>query len=330
MYPLKFENLYYEKIWGGREFEKFRTNVPKGNIGESWDVSCNINSESIIKNGKYSGMNLDELIKLKGEKIIGTKISKDKFPLLIKLIDARENLSIQVHPNDEYAKQEGKIGKTEAWYILEAEKDSKIILGFKDNITEYELGKIMKKGEIEKYVNQVPVKKGQVYFVKSGLIHSIGAGVVLAEIQQNSDTTYRIYDYNRGRSLNIDKGLNTINLELKAEESKGLIAKKKGYNKIYLCLCREFALELYEVETFFREFSDKERFYCFTCVEGNGEVIYKDDNNNLKNVEIKKADSILIPAFQGEYKFCGKMKILKSYLPDLEKVKEKIFLEIQK
>ncbi|QGU95808.1 mannose-6-phosphate isomerase [Clostridium bovifaecis] len=328
MYPLKFENLYYEKVWGGRNLEKFRDNLPEGNIGESWDVACHLNGTSVVLNGDYKGTRLDDLIKLQGEKLIGTKIYEDKFPLLIKLIDASDKLSIQVHPNDEYLRIEGEFGKTEVWYILDANEESKLILGTKSIYTKEEMKAAIENGTLEEHINEISVKKGQVYFVKSGLIHAIGRGIVIAEIQQNSDTTYRVYDYNRGRELHVNKALDVIDLSLKGEESKGLIATKEGYSKTYLCLCREFSLELYNIQNMAKEKSDKERFFIFTCVDGEGEIIYS--NGIVNNINIKRGDSILIPAFLGEYTLNGKMKLLKSYVPDMQKVEEQILSEVKK
>lgn len=319
LYPLKFENLYYEKVWGGRSFEKFRSNLPNGLIGESWDVACHENGTSVVLNGKYKGTRLDDLIKLNGEKIVGTKISKQKFPLLIKLIDAKDKLSVQVHPSENVI-GEGEFGKAEAWYILDADEESKLILGTKNLYTKEEIRKAIEEEKIEKYLNEVKVKKGEVYFVKSGLIHAIGKGIVVVEIQQNSDVTYRLYDYNRGRDLHIDKAIDAIDLSLKGEKIKQQIILKDGYTKANLCLYKEFCIELFDVKTSIKETSDKERFFILTCVEGHGEIIYK-DNNSTNYIKIKIGDSILIPAFLGEYVIKGKIKFLKSYVLDLKKIK---------
>lgn len=320
MYPLKFENLYYDKIWGGRDLESFRDNLPDGNIGESWDIACHHHGISVVSNGTFKGMKLDELITLAGDKLLGTKITKDWFPLLIKLINAKDNLSVQVHPDDEYAKEiENEMGKTEVWYVVEALEGANIVIGFKKKCTKNQLKDLIENGALEEYMNRIPVKKGDVYFVKSGLIHAIGEGVIIAEIQQNSDTTYRVYDYNRGRDLHIEKALDVINLDLIGKKASPLIIKNEGYTRSYLCLCRDFSLELYEVETFFTENSDKERFFAFTCVEGSGEIIYKTGKET-----INKGDSILIPAYLGEYTFKGSMKLLKSYVPHVKKVENQI------
>lgn len=326
MYPIKFENLYYEKVWGGRDFTLFRDNVPDGNIGESWDVACHKNGTSVVANGEFKGKKLDELIKEKSEEIIGTKISKKWFPLLVKLINAKESLSVQVHPDDKYAREvEGEMGKTEVWYVVEAMEGASLIVGTKAGCTKDQIKKAIETGSLEPYMNKVYVKQGNVYFVKSGLIHAIGPGVIIAEIQQNSDTTYRVYDYGRGRELHINKALDVMNLSLTGEKSTGIKLEKPGFDKTYLCLCKEFSLEKYHIKSQAEEESDRERFYIFTVVNGEGEIKYNEGSEKLK-----KGDSILIPAALGKYTLCGSMTLLKSYVPDVDKVDAEILSQIKK
>ncbi|KGM94348.1 mannose-6-phosphate isomerase [Clostridium novyi A str. 4552] len=325
MYPLKFENLYYQKIWGGRDLELFRNNIPKGNIGESWDVACHKNGMSIVKNGEFRGLRLDKLIEKEKENILGTKIKDNRFPILIKLINAKDKLSVQVHPNNKYAKRvEGDMGKTEVWYVVEAFKGANLVVGIKEKCNKEEFKTAIEEGKLYSYLNRVPVKKGDVYLVKSGLVHAIGEGVIIAEIQQNSDTTYRVYDYNRGRELHVKKALDVIDLNLKGRKYEGIEVKKEGYTKNYLCLGREFSLELYNIKNCVEENSDLERFFIFTCVEGKGEIIYRDGME-----EIQTGESILIPAILGKYKLQGNMKLLKSYVPDIKKVERCILNEIE-
>lgn len=320
MYPIKFENLYFEKIWGGRDLELFRDNLPDGNIGESWDVACHKNGTSVVANGEFKGKRLDELSKEKGETLIGTRLSKEWFPLLIKLINAKESLSVQVHPDDKYGQEvEGDMGKTEVWYVVEAFEGASLVVGTKKGCTKEQFKTAIESGNLESYMNKVFVKKGEVYFVKSGLIHAIGEGVIIAEIQQNSDTTYRVYDYDRGRDLHIDKALDVVDLNLIGEKSTGVKVEKEGFDKTYLCLCKDFCLEMYNIEEKVEEVSEEERFFVFTCVEGTGEILYKDGIE-----KINKGDSVLIPATLGQYTLKGKMKLLKSYVPDVEKVKKEI------
>lgn len=326
MYPIKFKNIYFDKIWGGRDLELFRDNLPEGDIGESWDIACHSHGISVVKNGEFKGKKLDELINLKGSKLVGTKISKESFPLLIKLINAKDKLSVQVHPEDKYAMEtEGEMGKTEVWYVVEALTGANLVVGAKEGCTKEEFKKAIEEGKLERYMNKIPVKKGEVYFVKSGLIHAIGEGVIIAEIQQNSDTTYRVYDYNRGRELHVKKALDVVNLDLKGEKSTGIKVEGNGYSKTYYCVCDKFSLELYDVYKEFSESSDEERFYVFTCVDGEGKITYY---NGTESIE--KGESVLIPAYLRDYKIQGNLKLLKSYVPDIEKLKNNILEVVMK
>lgn len=326
MYPIRFENLYYEKIWGGRDLEAFRDNLPEGKIGESWDIACHKNGTGTVANGELKGVKFDRLIDKMGDKLLGTEIKTKRFPLLIKLINATDNLSIQVHPNDSYArKMENDSGKSEVWYVVDAFEGASLIVGTKKDCTIHQFKNAIKQGNLEKFMNKVPVKKGDVYFIKSGLVHAICRGVIVAEIQQSSDVTYRVYDYGRGRELHIKKALDVIDLNLRGEKSRGITLKREGFEKTYLCLAREFSLELYDIADEVSESSDRERFYIFTCVDGNGKIIYDGGFEN-----ISKGDSFLIPASLGNYTLKGRMKLLKSYVPDCRKVENDILNEIRK
>jgi mannose-6-phosphate isomerase len=323
LYPIKFENIYFDKIWGGRDFKLFRDNLPLGEIGESWDVACHPHGTSIVANGEFKGMKLNELINAKGDLILGTDISKEWFPLLVKLINAKDKLSVQVHPDDEYAREaEGEMGKTEVWYVVEAFEGANLVVGTRE-CTKDQFKRAIETGEFDELMNKVPVQKGDVYFVKSGLVHAIGEGVIIAEIQQNSDTTYRVYDYNRGRELHVEKALDVTDLSLRGNKSTGLTVKEDGYTKTYHCLCKHFALELYDINESLKETSDRERFYIFTAVEGHGEIIFKNGSE-----DIKKGDSLLVPASLGDYEIRGSIKLLKSYVPNMESVKNEILSRI--
>jgi mannose-6-phosphate isomerase len=320
MYPLKFNSIYKEKIWGGRKLETFKADMPDGNIGESWDITCHPEGISKVINGEYKGLGLDELIKLKGEDLLGIKILPEWFPLMIKLINPREKLSIQVHPTDEYAQKfEGDNGKTEAWYVVDALKDAFVYIGTKDGCTSEDFKRAVETGQLENYMNKVNVKKGDAFFIKSGLVHALGSGLVVLEIEQNSNTTYRIYDYNRGRELNLEKSMDVIDLNLKGKRSKGLKIENNSFSKIYYCLDEHFSWELYDIQSSLCESSDSERFYIFTCVEGEGIIKY--DNGFEK---IRCGESLLIPACLGKYEVEGMLKILKSYVPDIKKVERDI------
>ncbi|WP_428817412.1 type I phosphomannose isomerase catalytic subunit [Clostridium butyricum] len=326
MYPIKFENLYYERIWGGKDLEKFRNNVPEGVIGESWDIACHKNGTGKVANGELKGKGFDEVIKEYGNKFLGNSISIDEdFPLLIKLITAKDKLSVQVHPNDEYAKKvENDLGKTEAWYVVDAEEGASLIVGTKDCDKET-FKKAIEDGNLDKYLNKIPVKKGDFFYVQSGLVHAICEGILIAEIQQSSDTTYRVYDYNRGREIHVEKALDVIDFSLKGENTQGITIKNDGYDKTYLCLGEYFTIQKYEVNTSVKEASDEDRFYLFTCVDGKGTIKY-----NGGEEKISMGDSIFIPASLGEYELCGKFTLLKSYVPDVKIEEENIIKVVRK
>lgn len=325
MYPLKFESIYFDKIWGGRDLEKFKEDLPEGNIGESWDVACHPDGTSVVANGEFKGVKLDDLIAAKGNEVVGSEIPKDRFPLLLKLINSNDKLSIQVHPDDEYGyRVEGESGKTEAWYVLDAKEGASLIVGVKKGCTKEQFKKSIEEGTLEEYSNKINIEKGETYFIKSGLMHAICEGAIIAEIQQNSNTTYRVYDFNRGREVHIEKALDVVNLDLEGKKSAGLKIEAEGYSKTYLCLAKEFSLEKYEVATSFTEESDKERFFIFTCVEGNGVLEYEKGSE-----PIKRGESLLIPAALGKYSFKGNMVLLKSYVPDVEKVEKEILSVIK-
>lgn len=320
MYPLKFEAIYFEKIWGGRALKSMKDALPEGNIGESWELACHKNGMSVVANGPLAGKGLDVIMDLYGERLLGTAVDGLTFPLLIKLIHAKEALSVQVHPDDDYASiHEGELGKTEAWYVIQADPGAKLIVGTKPGLSRSTFKTAIENGELEKHLNELPVQAGDVVFVKSGLLHAIGAGIVLAEVQQNSDTTYRVYDYNRGRDLHVAQALDVVNFDLQGIKRRGLMVRKEAYHKTYYCLCKDFSLEIYDIQEALEESSDVTRFYVFTCVEGEGMLSYTDGH-----MIVKAGETIVIPATLGVYKFEGKMKLIKSYVPDLKAVEAEI------
>lgn len=307
LYPIKFDNIYYSKIWGGKDFYRFRNNVPEGdNIGESWDIAYHKGTISKVTNGFLKDRGLDEIIKIYGHKLLGKDVELNNFPLLIKLISANENLSIQVHPDDDYAKKvEDDFGKTEAWYIIDADEDACIIAGLK-NCNKEQFKKAIAEKSVEKYLNKIKVKKGDFIFIKSGLVHAICKGILLLEIQQNSDITYRVYDYNRGRELHIDKAINVIDFELNTNKIECNQQVKDG--KISLCNSKFFTIEKFTIDTSIRGKSNPSQFYLLTCVEGSGKIKYHE--NQYEKVEM--GDTILIPACLGKYELIGNFTILKS------------------
>ena len=310
MYPIKFENLYYDKIWGGRDLEAFRNNLPEGEIGESWDVACHPNGTGIVANGELKGKGFDEVIAEFGHALVGSKVSTEKFPLLVKLINSREKLSVQVHPGDEYAKRvENQFGKTEAWYVVDAKPGAKLIVGTK-NCDKEVFAKAIEEGKCEEFLNVVDVKKGDCFLINSGLVHAICEGLIIAEIQQNSDVTYRVYDYGRPREIHVEKSLDVIDFNLKAENlSNSKIENFEIFDKVKLCKNKYFAMEKINIQNKYISSSEKERFHIITCVDGEGSI-----SGGSISEEIRIGDSILIPANLGQYEIVGNISVLRSYV----------------
>ena len=309
MYPIRFENIYYNKIWGGRDFENFRDNMPEGEIGESWDIACHPNGIGIVANGELKGKRFDEIISEFGHDLVGSKVSTEKFPLLVKLINSKEKLSVQVHPGDEYAKRvENEFGKTEAWYVVDAKPGAKLIVGTK-NCNKATFAKAIEEGKSEDYLNVIEVKKGDCFLINSGLVHAICEGLIIAEIQQNSDVTYRVYDYGRAREIHVEKSLDVINFDLAAENlSNHEVVEFEGFSKINFCENEYFGMQKFNIKKEWTDCSNEEKFFILTCVDGKGTIEGKEFSE-----EIKMGDSYLIPAKLGNYSVKGELEVIKSY-----------------
>ena len=262
VYPLIFEPVLKDYIWGGRNLEKLGRTLPPGKTAESWEIAAHEDGTAVVTNGHFSGKLLTEIHQELGLDLIGTNNAwaqeRQKFPLLIKLLDANQPLSVQVHPNDDYAlKHEGnELGKTEMWVVLQADPEAAIIFGVKPGTTPSNFRQGILDGNLEQYLHQVPVKAGDVVCVPAGSLHAILGGLIIAEIQQNSNTTYRVYDWNRvgvdgkARPLHIDKALDVINF---AQVEPGLcqptaIHEGDGIIRYELCRNRYFVTERVEME----------------------------------------------------------------------------------
>lgn len=222
-YPLLFQPEFKERVWGGRALEQFGLNIPEGHIGEGWMIADHPNGTTSVVNGELAGLGLDQVREQLGSEWFGKKGFSEvngRFPLLIKLLDCNDDLSVQVHPTDDYeGLPKGELGKTEMWYVLDAKPDAKIIYGLKEGVTREDLRHALESGKVMDSLQEVPVKAGDTFYIPAGTVHALCAGVVVAEIQQNSDTTYRIYDYNRPgldgkpRELHIEDSLNVTAYE---------------------------------------------------------------------------------------------------------------------
>lgn len=226
---LRFKPIYKDKIWGGRKLETILSRtIPQGGIGETWEISDYGEDLSIIQNGPWKGKSFRSLYKKYPQKVLGEGFENTDFPLLIKIIDAKEKLSIQVHPNDEYSKTKDpeNPGKMEAWIVLQADPGSELGIGFNQTMTKEEYKELVLSNQAETVLKKIPVQPGDAFLLEPGTIHAIGGGVLLLEIQQSSDSTYRVYDYGRPRELHLEKALDVLNFQ----ESKG--KEKLSYKKV--------------------------------------------------------------------------------------------------
>ena len=316
--PIFLEPIFKDYIWGGTKLKTlFGKNTPYEITAESWEVSTNKNGKSIIRNGIHKGKDLEELYQDKKlrETIFGTKTKeKDIFPLLIKFIDANSNLSVQVHPDDKYAfeKENGEKGKTEMWYIMECKQGAQIICGMKESVKQEQLADTLQKTNLEDYLNFVSVEKGDCIYIPSGTIHAILGDTIICEIQQNSDLTYRVYDWGRKdkdgkpRELHVQKATEVVRVENRPNVIKTASwgeCEREIYSSAF------FKVNKLTIRGIKKEVSNRETFYAMNVVNGTGSIQTKEKNYNLK-----VGDSFIIPATLGEYELNGNMELLKSYL----------------
>lgn len=309
MYPIKLIPVFKDYIWGGTRLkEGFGKKSSLQIIAESWELSCHKDGHSIAANGKFKGNTLIQIIQSLGEGCLGENSKKfDKFPILIKLIDSKQPLSVQVHPDDEYAmKKEGEYGKTEMWYVIDADEGASLVYGFNKNVTPDELRKRINDQTLPEVLNHVPVKKGDCFFIESGLVHAIGKGILIAEIQQNSNTTYRLYDYGRKdasgkqRPLHIEDALNVAQLSISSPAAAAKVSIHSGYKEYQLSECKYFNVKKYEVADSVNLYAGSDSFHAFTALEGGGYILC---NNNKYN--FNKGDTYFIAANLGRYEVCG-------------------------
>lgn len=311
-----------ETIWGGNRIRSdFGMETDLKNIAEAWVLSCHEDGESIVTGGKYDGKTLSDVLEKElGMEALGTNCkceSIEDFPILIKLIDADDKLSVQVHPDDEYAAAHEKDvrGKTEAWYIIDCDDDAELIYGFKEDITKEEFRASIENGTLLDKVNRAKVKPGDVAFISSGTLHAIGKGILLAEVQQSCNTTYRVFDYNRTgldgkpRELHVEKAVDVTNCAVPegSLEPEGMPVKHDGYVSILLSECPYFTMTSVDVETLYADDADETSFVSLIVLDGNGKIKCGDEE-----YDIKKGDSIFIPAASGSYYVSGNVKLLQS------------------
>lgn len=317
MEPIKLKAPCKDYLWGGTKLRtEFHQISNTQKIAESWMLSCHKDGESVVVGGEYDGLTLNEYIDRVGKRVLGTDCDKfEYFPILVKLIDAQDRLSIQVHPNNEYAlKNEGEYGKTEMWYVVDCEPGATLYYGFEHEISKAEFEERIHSNTLTEVLNQVEVHPGDVFFIDSGTLHAIGAGILIAEIQQNSNTTYRIYDYGRlgadgkPRALHVEKALDVTRLERpkRAAKPQGEPEHMDGCTRTLLASCDYFTVYRMELSESVKLNADSTSFHSILCLSGDAELI----QNGNTPIRFTKGDSIFVPAGLGDYRLTGKCDFL--------------------
>ena len=323
LYPMKFIPICKDKIWGGQKLSELLnkdfTQLP--NCGETWEISGVQDEISVVANGFLKDNTIEELMEVYMGDLVGEKIYDRfgaEFPLLIKFIDANDNLSIQVHPNDELAlERHDAFGKTEMWYVVQADPGAKLISGFNRIIDKEAYLDYFKKGQLEEILNFEEVKAGDVFFMPAGRVHAIGKGIVVAEIQQTSDVTYRIYDFNRlddngnARELHVDLAVDAI--DYRFENNYRTEYKEVDNIPVKVVECQYFTTNILTLsKPLERDFSRFDTFVIYMCLEGNCTITWEG-----KSLEIYKGETILVPAIIDIFELSpvhGNVKLLEVYI----------------
>ncbi len=315
MVPLKLKPAFKDYIWGGDRLRRdFDMETPFDKTAEAWVLSCHPDGENIIENGPFAGRTLADVLSDEGKAYIGSNAQAfDFFPILIKLIDAKDDLSVQVHPDDAYALQnEGQFGKTEAWYILDCDEGAEIIYGFREDLSREQFRAAIEENTLLDRVNRVRVKPGDLFFIASGTLHAICKGILLAEVQQNSNVTYRVYDYGRlqngrPRELHVEKALDVTNLQKIncGGAPMGAPVKADGCTDTLLTRCDLFTVHRMDVEERAVIRADETSFVSLVAIDGNGVLSHGDTALTLY-----KGESIFLPAGLGEAEILGRVSVL--------------------
>ncbi|HSI71409.1 MAG TPA: type I phosphomannose isomerase catalytic subunit [Gillisia sp.] len=300
-YPLKFQPILKEKIWGGKKLQDLLGKKSDSDaLGESWEISGVKNDISLVENGTFKGKTINEILEQFKEDLVGEKVYNQfgtEFPLLVKFIDAKTALSVQLHPDDKLAKERhNSFGKTEMWYIMQADEDAEINIGFSRTITKDEYLEYLDNGKITELLNFEKVKKGDAYFIHPGKVHAIGAGVLLAEIQQTSDLTYRIYDWDRkdahGNSRELHTALALDAIDFKKKDDFRLRYEKNENKSSKIVSCQYFITNYLPVKgEIEKDYSSIDSFVIYMCVGGKAEI-----TTNQNSETIEQGQTILIPA----------------------------------
>lgn len=317
LYPIKFTSIYKSKIWGGSKLnEIYSRHITATDIGEAWEVSCRNDGMCSVANGPLQGMSFGRLLETYGSAITGTRLPRNKFPLLLKILDVNTDLSVQVHPNAEYITDNflsDAEEKNEMWYVLNAEDNATMVSGLKHGVTREKLSEAIQNNRIEACLERSPVKTGDVIMIKTGCVHAACAGMLLYELQQSSDTTYRLYDYGRRdslgnlRKLDINKALDSINYSQSNVEFVNIpeYTQRTDYKIRTLIKNKSFCIDEVVLDDGFLRFRNNKNFGIYTAIKGNAVV-----RSNSVEVEIKEGESVFIPACLNRYVILGECTLL--------------------
>lgn len=321
LYPLKFDAILKSTIWGGEKIASLK-GIPSTSdrIGESWEVADVKNDKSTVRNGALTGCTLSQLLTEYKETLVGKSVYErfaDNFPLLIKYIDAHDNLSIQVHPDDETAKaRHNSLGKTEMWYVVEAEPGAELIMGFEGERTREEYLARVADGTLDSILHKVPVEKGDVFFIPAGTVHAIGKGIVIAEIQESSDITYRIFDYNRkdkdgnGRQLHTELALDVVDFNAFNLSKTPYTVNVGGVTPVVEC--PYFTTSVIEMQggELACDYMQVDSFVIYMCLDGD--VVVECDGTS--SVSMAKGETVLLPAVIKEVCLKGTGRLLEIHM----------------
>ncbi|PLX20710.1 MAG: mannose-6-phosphate isomerase [Salinivirgaceae bacterium] len=324
LYPLKFQPIFIEKVWGGNRLKQIlNKEIPNDKTGESWEISAVEGKLSVVSNGFLAGNTIEEVIEIYIGDLVGERIFEEfgtVFPLLFKFIDANDVLSVQVHPDNELAmKKHEAFGKTELWYVVDSDPDAYIYAGFQKGIKKNDFAELISAGEVKDSLRKENVKKGDVFFIPAGLIHATGPGVLFAEIQQTSDLTYRVYDWDRKdnngklRELHVEEALeaihfhkvNSARVPYKTEPGVANTINKNDYftiNKLVLN------------DTYTAEYNNLDCFVVFMCLNGNAKLDY--GQGGLESIQ--KGETVLIPSVLETIKIIpeNEVEIVEAYVSE--------------
>lgn len=311
MYPFKLKPIYDKTIWGGHRLTDIRGDEGDG-YGTSWEVSAHPYCQNEILNGEYKGKNLQEVLDAHQQEMLGA-VPKEKI-LRLAYLDAKDDLSIQVHPYTAYAlEHENDYGKTESWYVLEAEEGARLVAGTK--ITDKEvIRKAVEEENLEQYLKYHDIKAGDFIHIDAGTLHALGGGILAIEVGTNSNTTYRFYDYGRkdaqgnGRELHLEKSFDVVDLTRKSHVVHSPVDENRKTTIKTLVDCEDYVVELIDVVGSIT-ISMNDRFNCISFVHGDGTITYQDEK-----IENKYTDSLFIPAACKEYTISGNCRVIRSYV----------------